>query len=300
VKGSRLPFRNGSDISEEAVVARYPGAVYRPLGRQTEPLVGSHDIVCMHTMVGYLTSTDALFREGGYTGTESHFGVGGKWGPDARAGLDGVVYQWQDTGRQADANSDGNHRIISIETADNAAADGDDIPDWTPKQVEAIAQITAWCCRLYRIPAALVPDSKPGRRGIAYHRQGVDPWRVAGGERWSVARGKECPGDNRIDQLKQTVIPRVRGILDDSGEGNMGDEHTANIQLMGYVKAIYEDPDGLMNRDQLLQHAAAQAKAANDTVGTALEQLSVLRRQMADLQAAMIAMQATLDRHVAG
>jgi len=54
---------------------------------------------------------------------------------------------------------------------------------------------------------------------------------------------------------------------------------------MGYVKELYDERDGRMNRDQLLQHAAGQAKAANDTVGTALEQLSVLRRQMADLQA---------------
>jgi hypothetical protein len=281
-------------------MARFPGAVYRPLGRQTEPRLSTHDIVCLHTMVGYLTSTDALFHEGGYTGTEAHFGVGGKWGPDVHAGLDGVVYQWQDTDRQADANADGNHRIISIETADNAAADGADIAAWTPAQVESIAQVTAWCCRRYTIPATLVPDSRPGRRGVAYHRQGIDPWRVSGGERWSVARGKECPGDRRIEQLQDVVIPRVRGILDSSGEEVMGDEHTSNIELMAYVKALYEDRDGLMNRDQLLQHAAGQAKAANDTVGTALEQLSVLRRQMADLQAAVTAMQATLDRHAAG
>jgi hypothetical protein len=73
---------------------------------------------------------------------------------------------------------------------------------------------------------------------------------VAGGERWSVARGKECPGDNRIDRITSTVIPRVRGILDRSGERITGDEHTADLALMACVTALYEDRDGLMNRDR--------------------------------------------------
>ena len=50
-------------------------------------------------MVGYLTSTDDYFRTGngaGYQDTESHSGVGGRWGGDAKAGLDGTVWQWQD------------------------------------------------------------------------------------------------------------------------------------------------------------------------------------------------------------
>jgi hypothetical protein len=71
-----------------------------------------------------------------------------------------------------------------------------------------------------------------------------------------VARGKECPGDNRIDRITSTVIPRVRGIRGNSGEASTGDEHTADIALMAYVTALHEDRDGLMNRDQLLQHPA--------------------------------------------
>ena len=57
----------------------------------------------------------------GYQGTESHFGVGGRWGGDAKAGLDGTVWQWQDLLYTADANLDGAWDVISIETADNAA-----------------------------------------------------------------------------------------------------------------------------------------------------------------------------------
>lgn len=181
-----------------------------------------HDIVCLHTMVGYLTSTDAMFRRGGWSGTESHFGVGGKWGGDVAKDYDGEVFQWQDTGWRADANLDGNPRIISIETADNAPNLVRDIQPWTPKQLDAIVKIIVWACKTHDIPAVLIPDSKPGRRGIGYHRQGcehssgvgkVPGFLVAGGERWSSSLGKECPGPQRIAQIKAIIIPRVQAAL---------------------------------------------------------------------------------------
>ena len=200
----------------------YPGAAYKPLGPQTEPRMTGHDIVCLHTMVGYLSSTDAYFRTAngaGYQGTESHFGVGGRWGKDGTLGLDGTVWQWQDIANQADANLDGNPTTISIETADNAARP---IKPWTPLQCEAIAQLLAWLCSreahaecpsswtCHRegIPLAVIPDTKPGRRGIGYHRQGCDPWRVNGGVKWSGSSGKDCPTEARIAQVP-TVIARA-------------------------------------------------------------------------------------------
>ncbi len=203
----------------------YPGAAYKPLGPQTEPRMTGHDVVCLHTMVGYLSSTDAYFRAAngvGYAGTESHFGVGGQWGKDASLGLDGTVWQWQDIAYQADANLDGNPTTISIETADNAARP---IKPWTPLQCEAIAQILAWLCSreahaecpsswtCHRegIPLALITDTKPGRRGIGYHRQGCDPWRVEGGVRWSGSYGKDCPTEPRVAQIN-AVIARAQEI----------------------------------------------------------------------------------------
>lgn len=239
-------------------------------------------------MVGYLYSTDSMFKSGGYTGTESHFGVGGRWGSDATHGLDGVVYQWQDTVYSADANLDGWYRCISIETADNAPQSADDILPWTSKQVESIAQCVAWCCDRYNIPPTLVVDSKPGRRGVAYHRQGIDPWRVSGGELWSGSRGKECPADARISQLSSVVLPRVRAILNPPppppSEINVADEHTSDINLMNYVRTLFQEADGKMSRDLLLQHAAGQSFAANDTAGEALERVNVVAAQVAVLQ----------------
>lgn len=211
---------------------RCPFAQWRPLATaQREPQMRGHDIVCLHTMAGYLTSTDGLFRSGGWDGTESHFGVGGRWGPDLGGHLDGAVFQWQDLLYQADANLDGNPRVISIETADNATGE---IQPWTPAQIESIVRLVdwlcspqahdqcppTWLCHQIGIPRVLVADSCPGRRGIAYHRLGIDhstgdpnaaggPWRRPACERWSKATGKVCPSDARIAQTRQTIVPRV-------------------------------------------------------------------------------------------
>lgn len=176
--------------------------IWDPLGPQTQGRMSRHDIICYHTMVGSLAGTSAMFHQNGYGGTESHFGVGG----------DGTVRQWQDTDFVAEANLNGNHRLISIETADYGEpmfgkwnTSGDNVPPWTDAQMRAIAEITARCCQAYNIPIELIPDSRPNRRGVGYHRQGCDPVRVSGGELWSSARGKVCPGARRIAQIPRVI-----------------------------------------------------------------------------------------------
>jgi hypothetical protein len=191
-------------------MGRYLGAVQRPLGKSTS-IMAAPDLVCLHTMVGYLHSTDAYFRQ---VSVFSHFGIGGKWGSDISRGLDGVVYQWGDTNRRAAANLDCNDHIISVETADNAARP---IQPWTDKQCDAIVDLLVWANRAHDIPLELVPDSKRGRRGVCYHRQGCDPYRVAGGELWSSSAGKDCPTQARIDQIPG-LIDRARRIADGAQE----------------------------------------------------------------------------------
>ena len=187
-------------------MAIYPGARWRPLGANTEPRITPR-VVCLHTIVGSRSSAYNWFKYGngeGYRGTESHFGIG----------MDGTVDQWQDTDFQADANGpDGGFYVISIETGDDGTPE--DTP-WTPEQFERIAQVLAWCYEEHDIPLELIPDTRPGRRGVGYHRQGVDPWRVPGGDRWSTSFGKTCPGEARIAQVP-AVIERARVLagLDD-------------------------------------------------------------------------------------
>jgi hypothetical protein len=189
-------------------LARY--GAWRPLADNwaAQPELTTPDIICLHTMAGSLAGTEAEFRKDGYGGVESHFGVG----------ADGGVYQWQDTTRQAEANYRGNGRIISIETADRgpgfSAWAGSDVPAWTAAQLDVLSKLVAFLCRTHNIPCSLIPDSKPGRRGIGYHRMGIDPWRVIGGEVWSTSRGKVCPGDRRVAQVP-TIIARARNQEDD-------------------------------------------------------------------------------------
>ena len=192
-------------------MARYPGAVWRPLANNwdSQPRLTRYDLVLLHTMVGSLASTDRYFRSDGYGGAESHFGVG----------HDGTVYQWQNTAHRAEANGAANARAISIETADMGPGfprwdinNGNAVPAWTDDQLEAIAYIVAWACRTHDIPVGLIPDSRPERRGIGYHRLGVPGYVVPGGELWSSARGKSCPGPRRIAQVPG-IVTRARQII---------------------------------------------------------------------------------------
>ena len=196
------------------MVTVYPEAEFDPLGPQTAKRMSRHDIVCLHTMDGSFTNTNTMFHKNGYKGTESHFGLAG----------DGRLKQWQDLEFRADANNKGNHRCISIETADRGEDfpkwTGGDVPAWTDAQIEVIVRLLRWLCDTFDIPKQLVEDSRHDRRGIAYHRLGVPhstgkfdapggPWRKPGCELWSTGP-KACPGDRRIAQLKEIVIPRVQ------------------------------------------------------------------------------------------
>jgi N-acetylmuramoyl-L-alanine amidase len=173
-----------------------------------------YDILCYHTMVGSLWGTDSYFRQGGYSGTESHFGVG----------YDGQILQWQDTRYRADANLDGGDRVLSVETADMGpgfpAWSGSNVPKWTAAQIEANARIAAWAHKTHGIPLVIIPNSAQSSRGLGWHRQGIDPWRCATCERWSSASGKVCPGDRRVAQMP-LVLNRAIQIRDGLGDDDM-------------------------------------------------------------------------------
>lgn len=196
-------------------MARMPGADYRALSIHGGPMTG-HDIACLHTMVGSLWGTDSYFQTGV---ANSHFGTGG----------DGHLVQWLDTKIESWANLDGNPNVISCENADMGAEfapwSGSDVPAFTDAQVETLAQWlawvcspaahadcpTSWTCHSEGIPLELIPDDRPGRRGVGYHRHGIDYWRVSGGVLWSSHVGKTCPGDRRIAQVPQ-IIARAKEI----------------------------------------------------------------------------------------
>jgi len=254
-------------------MARYPGATWKPLAADwaAQPRMRAFDIICIHTMVGGLEGTDTQFRVTngpGFVGTESHFGT--SW--------DGRVIQWQDTAYQAEANYNGNGHIISIENADWGAPfpqwSGSDVPAFTAQQIEAIAQIVAWACRTHSIPCVLIPDSKPGRRGIAPHRWGVPGYMVAGGEQWSTSQGKACPGDRRIGQLPQ-IISRAQQLLS-------GAPQEDTVSMDDVVHSWY-DPRFRENRNyaQVIHNIEDQATAANTQLAGLTAAVSTLATAVA-------------------
>jgi hypothetical protein len=201
-------------------------ATMNPLGKQTQPRMRAHNFFCFHTTVGSLAGTRAMFQANGYGGTESHFCTGGY----------GEAEQWQDTLFTADANYLGNPDVISCENADLGPGftrwdtnDGSAVPGFTDPQLRTLVALgtaaclpgTArgsmhadcphdWACYQTGIPPRLVPDTRPGRRGLAYHAMGVPGnGLVSGGVQWSTARGKVCPGARRIAQLRETIVPMI-------------------------------------------------------------------------------------------
>lgn len=165
------------------------------------------EIVCIHTIVGYAPASAA------------HFSTNSA----------GKIWQHRDSTKQSAANFNGNKRVIAIENEDHGAVygawSGSNVPAFTAAQIESIANICAWANRVHGIPLVLCPNSKPGSKGIAYHRQGIDGnfgsfaygGRVAGGEVWSTSTGKVCPGDKRISQIPQ-IISRARELVGLGGD----------------------------------------------------------------------------------
>jgi len=174
-----------------------PGAIWQ--GEHGARLMARYDIVCVHTIVGYAPAHAA------------HFSVRG----------DGTVLQSRDTRYQSGANLEGNPRVIAIENEDHGPHfptwSGSNVPALTPAQVAANAQIFRWAHETHGVPLRLCPNSLPGSRGLAYHRQGCDgnftdgwPGRVPGGETWTTSFGKVCPGTRRISQLPD-ILQRATG-----------------------------------------------------------------------------------------
>lgn len=178
-------------------MAVYPGALWRPIARYRPGGSVNRAMtpkrICLHTAVSNGSSLYNYFATPGVA--VAHFYVNAQ----------GTVEQYVDTAHQATANLNGNHDIISIETWDGARVLWDpntsNVPPWNPAQVKELKLLLGWLCKTHKIPPVVLPDSKPGRTGVCWHRQGVDPYRVAGGETWSKAYGKICPGNKRVAQI---------------------------------------------------------------------------------------------------
>ena len=167
-------------------------------------------VACAHTQVGsYEGSWDWGNRDGN---PYPH-----SYLPCVGPGVNAQPLQYK-----AAANLEGNPYCWSIETEDvdsrcfpawNMSCGN--VPAWTESQVQGLIKAMAWWCIRFKRPPVLIPDARPGRMGLGYHRFGVpnSPEWVAGAHRWTTSSGKCCPDWRRIAQFKTRVVPGVAAIV---------------------------------------------------------------------------------------
>lgn len=180
-----------------------PGALRKPLVRNyTNARRSSTDAVVLHVAVSESATLSGWFNNP-RAGASSHFYVR----------RDGTVEQYLPIDKISWAGVRSDQRAISIETQ------GMGTGEWTAAQLQAMADIIAFCRVKYpAIPVQEMKSSKRSEKGIGYHRLGVPGSRVqkaigrslTGGELWSGAVGKICPGFERIKQVPK-VVAMVKG-----------------------------------------------------------------------------------------
>lgn len=118
---------------------------------------------------------------------ESHFWISEK----------GVIEQYMDTERRAEANRDANTFAVSIETESSVQA----TERWTTAQADAIVRLCVWLCESHGIPKRQI--ASPTGAGIGWHVMfgAPGPWTPV---------AKSCPGPARVIQARDEIIPAVR------------------------------------------------------------------------------------------
>lgn len=175
-------------------MAWYPKAIRKEITRHRTLRVRKGR-VCLHVAVSEGSSLFGYFNQKG--NPTSHFYVR----------RDGTIEQYVDTKYRAPANLDGNSSLISFES--QGGVKNVDTEPWTAAQVEAFAECIAWLNKVEGVPLVQMTNSKPTSVGIGYHKLGVDPYRVSGGEKWSSSYGKVCPGAGKIKQIPG-IIARAK------------------------------------------------------------------------------------------
>lgn len=178
-------------------MARMTGTAWKPIAHNYTKRKTAKRRVILHVAESESTSIHGWFNNPAAR-SSSHFYV-------AR---DGSIEQYVDTDYIAWTSGQGNTDSIGIETQ------GRSVGEWTDAQCAALARIIAWAHKEHDVPLRLMASSKSSEDGIGWHRLGVDgKWFPAlpsmlagrtqrgGGELWSSATGKSCPGDDRIPQI---------------------------------------------------------------------------------------------------
>lgn len=178
----------------------YPGAVRKPLTRNfTNASRSRTDGVVLHVAASEAATLQGWFNNPAARAS-SHFYIR----------RSGVVEQYLPINLISWAGVESDSRMISIETQGMGAG------TWDAAQVNAIVDVLRWIRTVYPFPVRQMTSSKRTEKGIGYHALGVpgSNWqklrRVSqtGGELWSGAVGKICPGPGRVAQIP-AIISRL-------------------------------------------------------------------------------------------
>lgn len=191
---------------------RYPGAWWMPTGPSRE---GYNSHRCWTTHEAVTTG-----------GVRAIHG----WSSSAKAchgftAQDGDCGQFVDFDQIVAGTYEGNGYAVTWENWDdllpstNRSPDGSHGPNDFPfsaQQVERNADIAAWAVDAIGIPLDWMTNTR--QAGHAPHRLGVPnpDGRINvgyGPDQWTTHPGKQCPGDMRIIQLRDVILPRARVIL---------------------------------------------------------------------------------------
>lgn len=128
---------------------------------------------------------------------------------------------------------------------------------WTENQMESIAIVYAFGMEHEGWPGQLMPDSRPASRGLGWHRLGIDPWRVPGGEVWSSSRGKICPGDAKIAGMA-TILARARELRHGSPSPNPEEDVVDQATMEAIADAVWAKALKGQGRTALSQPISAE------------------------------------------
>lgn len=273
-------------------MSRYPGATWRPLerykaGNRLAFPMGAHDRIVGHTAVS--GATPSMF---------SYFNVDGRASPHLYFGQRGECEQYIDTAYRSSAVLNGNATCLTWEAWDGYPWPNGVCPPYTPEQVEAMAAFCAWAHHEHGIPLVQLPSSRPGTRGIGWHRMGIDGnfpsppgtllgGRMDGGEYWTYSAGKTCPTDQRIRQFPAAIIPRAIEIA-------TGADMPLNDADLAAIAAI-ADKAATATVNRLLTHnITAAATAPEVKVLAVLREMSQSGERDAKILAAIAAIPAAI------
>jgi N-acetylmuramoyl-L-alanine amidase len=244
-------------VAEEEVgllVALMPGAEHRLLPEsRTQPRIRPTQLI-LHSIVGSAEGAYRYFRDG--TDLESTFIV-------AKSGR---IIQLMDTERQADANFRANVRAGSVETEDNGNPDTD---PWTSAQLRSLLRIARFYHERHGVPRRQCP--RWDAAGYGYHRLF---------SQWSSVRGKSCPGDIRVRQYRDTILPAITsGQFDDLGQGD--DDQVLSAEAQRWLNAKFSDVN-----QRVIERTGLVYNLINTRVGDILNRLDEVGTDAAAARAA--------------